>query len=138
MFQFTDRYGIAQTGEIWSPGPVAGTVWVLPTGDGPPACVRLDGTQARLDAQRSSHYWQDEVRGALQYGRRAIGSHSVENTLGNPNFRKVGKRITWSWPRQSEGSVHAWLVPRGGQLTTRMPSDYADQFALPLLLDVAA
>lgn len=45
--KFTDAEGREQNGEVWSPGPLASTVWVL-LPDGKPVAVRLGAAPCEL------------------------------------------------------------------------------------------
>ena len=52
-------------GEVWSPGPMEGSVWVIPDeprdGEGRAVCVGLDGRQTSLQARWSTQAHQDAV-----------------------------------------------------------------------------
>jgi hypothetical protein len=62
---WTGPDGAVRHGEIWSPGPLGGAVWVIPdqprTGEGRAVCVGLDGRLRAALPRWSTQAHQDDV-----------------------------------------------------------------------------
>jgi hypothetical protein len=60
---------IVRHGEVWSPGPLETSVWVLPdeprAGEGRAVCVGLDGRQTAVQAEWSRQEHQELVSANL-------------------------------------------------------------------------
>jgi hypothetical protein len=77
--EYTDKRGNAATGEVWSPGPLAGTVWVLPYSGAPSIEARVVNVRKRVEvtfvlphfAGRNTHF-SDQVAylNAMHYAPR--------------------------------------------------------------------
>jgi hypothetical protein len=72
--EYTDTDGNTATGEAWSPGPLAGTVWVLPFSGAPSSMARVVHVRKRVEVPRSGDAWPG-WRGAA--GRNDPGRQSL-------------------------------------------------------------
>lgn len=63
--EWTGADGTVRHGDVWSPGPMEGSVWVIPDeprdGEGRAVCVGLDGRQTSLQARWSTQEHQTLV-----------------------------------------------------------------------------
>jgi hypothetical protein len=66
--EYTDKRGNAATGEVWSPGPLAGTVWVLPYSGAPSIEARVVNVRKRVEVT----HFRDQVAylNAMHYAPR--------------------------------------------------------------------
>jgi hypothetical protein len=68
---YTDTAGNAATGVVWSPGPLPGTVWVLPYSGAPQRTARVVSVQWRrqVDPDKLNRHMSTYEDNANRYGR---------------------------------------------------------------------
>jgi hypothetical protein len=106
--EYTDTDGNAATGEVWSPGPLAGTVWVLPFSGAPSSMARVVNVRKRVEIPRSGKDWPGWRAAA---GRGDIGRQAAY--LSDMHYAPKLPAALW---HSALGYVPRDVVRNGGTL----------------------